>query len=217
MMRVPAIEMLGGGAREGSITEGSRWWLKRAGFTQQALAIRAYLLEGRADQLALIPEVVRSAPQLVRLLAIDCASPRNPVSASLLYELAAILVPTLTREELRPVLAAIRNAPCTARLGEPQRTWLALINAVAERDAEKMAELGEKLLRQGGVHRDYLLGAVITGRLARGEVDRAAALWREFAEGMVSSPSDSMPDFLAGHLGPTLMAQKRQTGPKPSK
>jgi spermidine synthase len=217
MMRVPAIEMLGGGSRQGVVTEGSRWWLRKSEFTQQALAVRAYLLEGRAGQLERIPAVVRSDLQLARLLAIDCASPRGLVSADQLYEIAAVLVPVLTREELRPVLDRIRNAPCAARMGDAQRNWLALVTAVGERDAKKMAELGESLLRQGSGRRDYLLGAAITGRLALGEGDRAAVLWREFAEGMVSSPSDPLPDFLRGHLGPNLAAPGHQTGPRSPK
>ena len=200
MIRVPAIEMLGGEPRHGSIADAPRWWLRKAGLTQQALSIRAYLLEGRAEQLERIPPAVRSNVQVVRLLAVECTSPRERVSTDQLYETAGALTPYLTRDELRAVWEKLKRSPCAVRLGEPQRSWLALITAVSERDAAKMAELGEKLLGQDSGHRDYALGAAITGLLALDERERAIALWRRFAEKTAGPQQDMLHEFLRGHL-----------------
>ena len=117
-----------------------------------------------------------------------------------LFEVAGAMIPFLTRDELRPVWDKLGKSPCAARLGEPQRIWVDLFAAIGERDAERMARLAEPLLRQDGARKDFLLGAAITGRLALGERDQALALWREFADGMVSAPSNMLPELLRGHL-----------------
>ena len=200
MTPVPALEMLGGEAGRGSVTGAARPWLRKAGLTQQALAIRAYLLEGRHEQLDRVPLMSRSDVQLVRMLAIECANSRSAVSADQLYEIAIALVPFLTRDELRGVWDKLKTSPCAARLGEPQRTWLALFAAVSERDAGNMVQVAEKLLRQDAARKDYLLGAAITGHLALYEHDKAIRLWTEFAGSITSSPNNMLPDLLRGHL-----------------
>ncbi len=200
MTPVPALEMLGGEAGRGSVTGAARPWLRKAGLTQQALAIRAYLLEGRHEQLVRVPLISRSNAQLVRMLAIECANSRNAVSADQLYEIAVALVPFLTRDELRGVWDKLQTSPCAARLGEPQRTWLALFAAVSERDAGSMVQLAEKLLRQDAARKDFLLGAAITGHLALDEHDKAIKLWKEFAGSITSSPNNMLHDLLRGHL-----------------
>lgn len=200
MTPVPALEMLGGEAARGSVTGAARPWLRKAGLTQQALAIRAYLLEGRHEELDRVPLGSRSVVQLVRMLAIECADARNAVSVDQLYEIAIALVPFLTPDELRGVWDKLKTSPCAARLGEPQRTWLALFAAVSGRDAGNMVRLAETLLGQDAARKDYLVGAAITGHLALDERDMAIALWKEFAGRISSSPNDMLPDLLRGHL-----------------
>jgi hypothetical protein len=192
--------MLSGDRARGTITDAQRPWLRKAQLARQALAARRYLIEGGAEHLAQISEELRGDLELVRLLAIECLHPRRTVSVDQLFAVASTLVPFLTSGELRAVWDKLKAASCAPRLGEPQRTWVALITAVGERDAAKMAELAEKLLRQGAGHSDYLLGAAVTGRLALNERKQAVALWREFAEKTVSSQNDTLPDLLRGHL-----------------
>ncbi len=202
--QVPALEMLGREPGRGSITDAPRPWLRKSGFTQVALAVRAFLLEGDPGQLARIPVEIRSDVELVRLLAIDCARPRRAVSVDLLFTVAGAMVPFLTREELRPVWEKFTASPCSERLDEPQRAWVALFAAVSARDADRMARLAEALLGRNdasdAARKDYLLAAAITGRLARGERDQALALWREFAAQAVSNRRNMLPDLLRGHL-----------------
>jgi len=92
------------------------------------------------------------------------------------------------------------TSSCAARLGEPQRTWLALFAAVSERDAGKMVQVAERLLRQDAARKDYLLGAAITGHLALDEHDTAIRLWKEFAGSTTSAPNNVLLDLLRGHL-----------------
>jgi hypothetical protein len=127
-------------------------------------------------------------------------NPRVAVSADQLYEIAAVLVPYLTRDELRAVWDRLKTSPCSARLGVPQRTWLELITAIGERDAGNMVELAGKLLGQDAGHKEYLLSAAVTGHLALNEREQAIALWRKYADKMVSAPNDMLPDLLRGHL-----------------
>jgi hypothetical protein len=213
MTPVPALEMLGREAARGSVTGAARPWLRKAELTQQALAIRAYLLEGRHEQLDQVPLASRSNAQMVRMLAIECVSSLSAVSVDQLYEVAMALLPFLSREELRRVWDKLKVSPCAARLGESQRTWLALFAAVSERDAGNMVRLAESLLKQDAARKDYLLGAAVTGHLALDEHEKAVALWQEFAGKVTSPPNDVLPELLRGHLFSRQPAgTSRQTG-----
>lgn len=200
MTRIPALEMLGGEPREGGITDADRPWLKKAELTRAALAIRAYLLEGRAELLARIPPSIRSDVQLVRLLAIECVNSRDALTIDQLFSTANALAALLNRDELRPVWEKIRTSACASRLPEPQRAWTALFAAVAERNAAGMANRAESLLGQDVGRKDYLLAAAVTARLARNEREQAGALWQKYAGRLTSSPNDMLPDLLRAHL-----------------
>jgi len=56
------------------------------------------------------------------------------------------------------------------------------------RDAARMAALGEELLQTqpslSDDAREYLLQATMSGALAKGETQRAAALWDRYAPGL---------------------------------
>ena len=198
---IPAMEMLGGARPRGSISDVARPWLRRAEHTRQALAGRQYLVDGKLDHLAKVPAALHGDFELTRLLAIECVHPRRTVSMDQLHAVAGALIPHLSRDEMSAIWQKLKGAPCYARLGEPERAWIALYIAVSERNAADMARLGEGLLRRDGApRRDYLLGAAIVGRLALGERDQAAKLWREFAGRMVSDQSNMLPELLRGHL-----------------
>lgn len=196
----PAIEILGGVPGRGEITLGSRPWFNKAGETLVGLAVRDYLLNGGADRLARIPAARRANFELVRLLAIECVDPRRVVTVDQLFAVAGVMTPVLTRDEIAAPWNKIMMAPCASRLGAPQRSWLALFAAIGARDADTMARLAERLLGEDAVYQDYLLGAAVTARLARGERDHAVALWDQFAPRVTSVSSNMLPDLLRGHL-----------------
>lgn len=199
LARVPALELLEGEAARGGITAAQRTWLKRDGFTRAALAVRAYLLEGRPEALAEVPLIIRSDVRLVRLLGIECAASRQSLSVEHLFEVANATVPFLTREELAGVWDKLGTSPCARRLPGPLRDWIGLFAAVGARDAGRMAELAEKLLGQEAERRDYLLEVAIAARLARGERAQALALWREL-EGKMQNGNQVLSRFLHSHL-----------------
>jgi predicted membrane-bound spermidine synthase len=204
MLRIPALELMGDTPRRGAITEAARPWLRKSERTQGALALRAFLLDGRPDQVARIPGTVRSDAQLVRLQSIECAGSPGPAALDALFNSADAMVPFLTREELKPVWDRIGSAPCAARNGGAQRAWAALYAAVSARDPGEMAQRAEGLLRhedgRARARRDYLLAIAIAGRLARNELDAAMGLWREFAPDGADAHSEILPGFLRSHL-----------------
>ena len=204
MTPIPAMEMLDGSHWRGGVTAAHRPWLSRAVHVREALAARAYLLDGAADDLARVPASLRSDLELVRLLALECPRSGGAVSIDHLFAVAAAMVPFLSADELRPLWDKLRTAPCFSRLGEPQRRWIALFAAASERDASKMAEHAEMLLGRNdaadAARKDYLLAAAVIGRLAHGERDRAIALWGEFAGKVVSQNNSMLPDLVRGHL-----------------
>jgi predicted membrane-bound spermidine synthase len=204
MLRIPALELLGEGARRGAITESPRPWLKRSELTQGALALRAFLLDGRPDRIARIPAAVRSDAQLARMLAIECAGSPGSTGLDALLNAADALLPYLTSEELRAVWDRVGSSPCAARHGDVPRAWIALLSAVSGRDAGEMARRAEALLRHGEARangrKDYLLAIAIAGRLARGDLDAAMGLWREFASDGNHGAPDVLSGFLRSHL-----------------
>ncbi|MNC89737.1 hypothetical protein D3C83_57170 [compost metagenome] len=71
-------------------------------------------------------------------------------------------------------------------------------------DVHNIKFVAERLLRgpEGAVagRREHLLGAAIVGRLARGEREQAAVLWKEFADRTISQAPNLMPRLLEAHL-----------------
>jgi hypothetical protein len=201
---VPAVEVLGGEARRGGVSVAPRPWLRRSEYTLQALAGRDYLLGGDARQLERVPAVLHSDFSLVRLLSIECAQPRRVASTDALFATAGALVPYLSRDEQRALWARLKSSPCASRMEGAQRDWIALFAAVGERDAQAMAQIAERLLRSSGGddagRKEYLVGAAVAGRLARGERGQAAALWGEFADRTITQSPNLMPRLLEAHL-----------------
>jgi len=203
-MPIPALDLIGRDGRRGSITDAPRPWLRRAELSRNALAVRAYLVEGRAEHLSAMPLPIRSDAQLVRLLAVDCAGTPGDLSVDPLLGIGGAMVPFLTAAEWQSAWSRIMNAPCHARLSLQVRDWTRLLDAVGNRDAGRMAELAEQILRRGGGHTQaqlsYLIQAVVAARLARNERDRAMALWREVTRDAEANRENLLPDFLRAHL-----------------
>jgi len=70
--------------------------------------------------------------------------------------------------------------------------WIGLLRAVARRDARNMSSIAERLLDPTLPHtatqRQYLVMAAMTGYLAVGERDRAAAVWKRNRKDVEKSP-----------------------------
>jgi predicted membrane-bound spermidine synthase len=200
---VPMLEMLSARAtRDAPPTPGERAWLLKARRREEAREILAYLL-GPGDA---APASHADEARLVRLLLIDCARPERAAEASEpLFRIAGAIAPALAPDELRPLWERIRRTPCHARTAKADLEWLALYAAVSERDAARMAQLAQAMLEGGAAgasrrQRGYLLGAAVTGLLARGDRARAAELLRQHG-GREAELSALQRAFLAAHAG----------------
>jgi hypothetical protein len=91
------------------------------------------------------------------------------------------VTPLLPAAQAAEAWNALTEIGCASKLPAAQASWLALMRAVARRDASAMATLAERLLDPALEHnapqRQYLVMAAMTGRLAMGEREKAAAVW----------------------------------------
>jgi spermidine synthase len=200
---IPAVELLEGSnsKKPSGISMAQRPWLTKATATLDALAMRDYLLEGRMDQLARLPSRLSGEALLTRLLGIECANGRLPEEA--LYVVAAASASFLQPEEARPVWQKMGQARCTSDHREANSAWIALFAAVSERDARRMAELGEIIFSKyrptSPEMKRYALAAAMIGRLTMGQREAAESLWREFKGEFVNS-DDMLPALLHSHF-----------------
>jgi spermidine synthase len=211
---IPAVEMLDGVRNQGGVSMALRPWLTKATATRDALAVRRYLLEGGADQLAQVPPRISGDAELLRLSAIECVGSRN-VPEEAMYIVAAASASFLAPQEARSVWQKINGAHCASRYTEADRAWIALFAAVSERDAQGMAELGEAIFRKHNPsspeRRRYALGAAMIGHLTLGRRAVAESLWHDFKHEF-SNSTDMLPALLHSHLGSRSSAVAKQVG-----
>lgn len=200
-MPIPAIDFLGGRARQRNPAE-PRTWLKRSELTHAAKQQLAYLLDGEERLLASLPAAMRSDAQLFRMALAGCPTRRTPLSVEQLYSVAGGLLPYLAAGESRGLWQVLGAPGC--RPGAPQIGWIELFAAVDDRDAPRMTRAAELLLAgsdfEPGSRADYLLAAAIVGRLAQGERDIAQKLWHRYSSRVTSDRHNRLPEFLQGHL-----------------
>ncbi|MBI4292526.1 MAG: fused MFS/spermidine synthase, partial [Betaproteobacteria bacterium] len=146
---------------------------------------RDFFVSPNTKQPVNIPRQLQKDLEIARLGLIDCRDPdRFDIWFHSLYQIARSANALLSAEDARAMWARLESPPCATKITAAQRQWIEMYCAVAHRDAAKMAELAEALLRQGsdlpGGHRQYLITAGMTGHLARGETHKAADLWSRY-------------------------------------
>jgi spermidine synthase len=133
---------------------------------QSAQGSASFLLTGTSAS-GLLPRDIG----LLRAIVWDCAStpPRVRVP-ELMLDVAEVVNPNLPRERAVAVWQAMRSARCASRLDTNALEWLALFEAVAERNAARMAPLGLELARSDASPglRSYAAMAAMTGLIASG-------------------------------------------------
>jgi spermidine synthase len=134
--------------------------------------------------------------ELVRLRLLECREPRElDVWLNSALRVAKAINPYLAAEDAAAVWLRIGAAPCFAGLYPFQQRWIALFRAVAARDANRMAELGEALLKGdrdlGTEPREYAVMAAMAGHIAARRPQQALELWRAHAGriGRAGSPA----------------------------
>lgn len=109
-----------------------------------------------------------------------------------LFQLTRSVAPLLPAPEASRVWMALTGAPCLGALSGARADWIGLLRAVARRDARNMSSIAERLLDPTLPHtatqRQYLVMAAMTGYLAVGERDRAAAVWKRNRKDVEKSP-----------------------------
>ena len=92
---------------------------------------------------------------------------------------AARVNPVLPRDIAGPLWAKLGASGCAAKLSPKSKAWVALFQAVGERDPGQMASLADQLLEARGnspLQLEYLIAAATTGLLAQGDRSGARAV-----------------------------------------
>src|SRR5205814_8092275 len=117
------------------------------------------------------------------LRLIECGEPRElDVWLSSAIHVAKAINPYLAPDDAGAVWLRIVRSPCYSSLYEFQKRWIGLLQAVAARDAARMAELGSAVLdadrELGAEARQYALMAAMSGHVAGGNKSAARLLWK---------------------------------------
>jgi spermidine synthase len=142
----------------------------------------SYLLESRPPVPEGVPMGLQKDLELVKLRLIECRAPRDlDAWLSSALRVAKALNPHLAPEHASAAWRAISAAPCFGALRDFQRQWVRLFQAVAARDAGRMAELAAPFLADGAnagtEAREYLVMAAMAGLIASGRKGEALAVW----------------------------------------
>jgi hypothetical protein len=186
---VPAVAMLEGRVDRATPDPSidSEEYLQKSEYIRRARYARDFLLRSLPPQPWSIPRQMEKDLELARTRLLDCREPdRYDIWLHALYQLARDVNPMLGPDDAGAVWTRFELAPCNASIASDQRAWMTLFKAVSRRDAEAMAALGEGLLARSSDlpqgHRQYLLAVAMTGYLAQGQRDRAAALWSRYPD-----------------------------------
>jgi hypothetical protein len=186
---IPALQMLERRIERGTPVptfEGEEY-LDKAEHLRRARYARDFLLQSVPPQPLNIPRQLQKDLELARTRLIECREPEKyDIWLHALYQLARTLNPLLGPEDASAVWERFELAPCNASLAAEQRAWMALFKAIGRRDAAAMAARAESLLAVSsdlpGGHRQYLIAAGMTGHLAQGNREKAAALWNRYPQ-----------------------------------
>jgi hypothetical protein len=194
---IPLLEMLEPGRSRRPVNPLFRgaYAFERVENSRLAWYARDFLIGTRRP----VPEGVSAQLQkdleLVKLRLLECREPRElDVWLNSALRVAKAVNPYLAAEDAAAVWLRIGASPCFGGLHAFQQRWLALFRAVAARDANRMAELGEALLKSdrdlATETREYALMAALAGHIASRRPQQALELWRAHAEriGRPASP-----------------------------
>jgi hypothetical protein len=92
--------------------------------------------------------------------------------------------PFLNNIDMQNIWAALQNTSCYASLSPMQKDWMALLDAIGQRQFQKMAGLSEWLLQHDVAteekHRAFLLSAAMLGHHMIGRDDNARTNWQTY-------------------------------------
>jgi hypothetical protein len=152
-------------------------------------------LTGAADGARSLSPQNRAAALLAHGYLDNCAG-AAAAWLDALTEVARLSTPYLTRAEAAVIFDKARASRCYHSLDEASRRHVALLQAIAERNAEGMYSHGEYLLRQAPREREAERGtyflAALTGALASGRLGEARALRDRYLPSLAQSQQDGL-------------------------
>jgi len=161
--------------------EGSRRWLRRAGYAEQAHAVAGYIRNGDGKLLAPLSSALASDAILIRASMVDCqVAPPAQITADALASIAWLVNQHLPRQQRNSLWSFLGKNRC-AKLGSLERQWLRLHAAVGAVNPAAMAESAAILLN--GPLPTELTVRALSARMA-GLIlsDQTAVAQREFSK-----------------------------------
>jgi spermidine synthase len=151
--------------------------------TRLAWYARDFLVSPRTPSPEAVPTQLQKDLELVKLRLLECRQPRElDVWVHSAIRVARTINPYLAPDDAGAVWQQIVSTKCFSELQEFQRRWLALLRAVALRDAPRIAEHATRLLATqselGAEAREYLLLSAMSGHIAAGNKPAALEVWR---------------------------------------
>lgn len=157
-----------------------------AGFAMGRVAVE--MLMGAASPAASCPPLKDLPTALIhgsRRAIAECERPPLGDRAYAAAALALKVIPFLPPADGRNVIGSLRGAACLDALRGAETPWLELLEALADRDADRIAQAAGQLLESGQgateARARYLLGMAMLGELGAGRAERAWALWQEYS------------------------------------
>lgn len=179
---VPLLEMIDGSYAPSARQPDSLSWALTDRAAADAWGFHDLIAKGSVGSTpAPAPDSREHAARLIRIWSTSCdaAIPFERLLPSLLA-VAQVVNPHIARAPAAELWKALLAGTCAGRLRAADRAWLELFGAVAERDAARMATLGEALLDASPGVRDarteYALVATVTGLVCEGRYDAANAM-----------------------------------------
>jgi predicted membrane-bound spermidine synthase len=164
-----------------------------------AMALRDYIRDGKFDsKYGNIPAHMRHMAARLRQFFLDCGSNTNEVGRFQNYfDVSTNMIPYLSPSELDSFWKRFESGRCAANVSAQEKEWLALFEAVSNRDASRMAAAARTLLERtenypSGLVR-YLVATGMLGSLVQGDKAGSYQLWLKYKAKMFS---DKEPDLL---------------------
>jgi spermidine synthase len=197
---LPTLEMLTGAGfprQETNLTPSSFFMKSQAAF--MAMALRDYFLTGGfGPRYFDVPRDIRQKAIRLRHLFHECSSAPDPIHRlESLFDVSVNMIPYLSAVELGAVWKKLESGPCTAKLSDQEKRWVALFKAVSNRDASGMTVAARTLLESENnlplPALKYLVASGMLGSLVQGEKAESYRLWSKYKPFVFA---DNEPDLL---------------------
>lgn len=151
----------------------------------------------RADDL--VPYYTRYITDWLLMATYNCAADSNPKRWHIsILEIFSLTIPFLEQDRSKELINNLTTNDCKIHKDKNTIKWVNLFRAIANRDAEKMSQIGHDLLTEKGWHdineKKYLLTVTILGDIVANRSLEAHKLWLK--EGAAIFHKDNIPDYL---------------------